>query len=458
MNISKDRIDDLNLTVSVEIDKADYEPKVNEVLRDYRRKANMPGFRPGKVPEGLVRKMYGKAVLVDEINKLVSESLQKYITDEQLHVLGDPLPKTSGEELDWEIGNAYTFDFEMGLAPKVDVKLSKKDKIAKYQIIVDKDLINKHIENYTARFGQFVETEKVVDFKEKLTGDIVRLDSDNQPTEGGPAAEGRSVLLSLIKDENHKKPFKNAKVGDEIVFNLSETFPNDWEIASVLQKKNKEDVGDISGSMFRFSVKTIEKFQNAELDQELFDKVFGEGSVKSAEEFEERIKADIANDFEESGMAKFGYDAREYLSNKINPSLPEEFLRKWLKAANKEISDETFEKEFPAFLKSMKWDLISQAIAKENDFKVEEEEIIDFAKESTKRQFAQYGMTNFPDEALTNYAMNTLKEEKNIRQIVSQVVDKKVINAVYEAVDAPVKEITLDDFNKMIYPESEAND
>ncbi len=456
MNINKKQIDDLNIVVSVAIDKNDYESKVNDVLRDYRRKANMPGFRPGKVPEGMVRKMYGKHVLVEEINKLVSESLQNYINDEHLQVLGDPMPVTDGEEMTWEIGNNFAFDFEMGLAPVIEVGLSKKDKITKYQIIIDKDFTDKNIEHYAARFGQFVDTDAIVDFKEKLTGDIIQLGENNQPLENGLSAEDTSVLLSLIKDEEHKTPFENAKVGDEIVFHLSKTFPNEWEIASILQKKDKEEVGDISDSLFRFTMKKIQKFQNAALDQELFDKVFGEGTIKDLGEFEERIKNDIAKEFDESSMAKFGYDAREYLLGKIDPSLPEAFLRKWLWAANKDSIDEAaFEKEFPAFLKSMKWDLIIQTIAKQKELKVEEQEIIDFAKEATKKQFMQYGVTNFPDDALTNYAMGTLKDEKNVRQIASQVIDKKVVNAIYEVVDVPVKEMSLDDFNKMIYPEAE---
>jgi trigger factor len=297
MNITQNRTDDLNLTVSIEISKDDYEPKVNDVLRDYRRKANMPGYRSGKVPEGLVRKMYGKAVLVEEMNKLVSESLQNYIKDEQFQMLGEPMAKTSGDDLEWEIGNSFTFDFEIGLAPALDVNLSKEDQITKYQITVDREMIDNAVDDYAGRYGKFVAADAVVDFKETLTGDIVQLDADNQPVENGLSAEDTSVLVSLIKDEEHKKPFEGAKPGDEIVFNLSETFPNDWEIASILKKKNKEEVGDISASLFRFTVKKNEKFENAEVNQELFDKVFGEGEVKSLEECEERIKADIAADF-----------------------------------------------------------------------------------------------------------------------------------------------------------------
>jgi trigger factor len=455
MNINKEQINDLNLVVSMNISKDDYEPKVNEVLRDYRRKANMPGFRPGKIPEGLVRKMYGKHVLVDEINKLVSESLQKYINDEQLQVLGDPMPKTSGDDMEWEIGNDYTFGFEIGLAPAIDAGLSKNDKMTRYLITVGQDMVDKAIENHASHYGQFIDAGTVTDFKERLTGDIVQLGADSEPLPDGLAAEDTSIMLSLIKDEDRKKPFEQAKAGGEIIFNLSETFPNDWEIASILKKKDKEDVGDISASLFRFTVKNIQVFAKAEVDQDLFDKVFGEGAVKSAEEFEERIKESIAGDFKESSMAKFGFDAREYLLDKLNPPMPEEFLRKWLWAANKDKVDEAaFDKEFPAFLKSMKWELITQAIAKQNDFKVEEQEIIDFAKEATKRQFAQYGITNFPDDMLANYAMGTLKEEKNIRQIASQVIDKKVIDAIHDSVDVSIQEMSLADFNKMIYPEA----
>ncbi|MDR1171120.1 MAG: trigger factor [Bacteroidales bacterium] len=451
MNINKEQIDDLNVVVSVGISKDDYESKVSEVLRDYRRKANMPGFRPGKVPEGLVRKMYGKAVLVDEINKLVSKSLQDYIEEQELQVLGEPMPEVSSDDLEWEIGNDFTFGFEMGLAPAIDVKLSKKDRITKYQVAVDQELISRDIENYASRYGQFVDTDAVVDFKERLTGDIVQLGDDGNPLQDGLSAEDSLLVVSLIKDEEHRKPFENARAGDEIVFNLSETFSNDWEIASILKKKISEEVSDISASLFRFTVKSIQKFVNAELNQELFDKVFGGGTVTGIEEFENHIKEEIATDFEESSMSKFGSDAREYLLEKLNPQLPEEFLRKWLLATNKEVSKETFEKEFPMFLKNMKWELIANAIVKQNELKVDEQEIIDMAKATVRRQFTMYGMSNIPDETLTSYAMNSLKDEKSIRGMASQVLEKKIAKTVNEAVDVNIQELSPDDFNKMIY-------
>ena len=451
MNINKEQIDDLNIAVSVQVGNDDYGNKVGEVLRDYRRKANMPGFRPGKVPEGLIRKMYGKAVLIDEINKLVSESLQNYIKEQELKLLGEPLPKINGDDLDWEIGADFTFDFEMGLSPVIEVNLSKADQIVKYQISVEQNIVNSNIENYTRRFGQFVDVDTVVDFKEKLTGDIAQLDDNGQPLQDGLSAEDSTLVLLTITDEERKKPFENARAGDEIVFNLSETFPNEWEIASILKKKDKSEVGDISNFLFKYTVKSIQNFVNAEVNQELFDKVFGEGVVTNLEEFENRIRESVELAYEESSMSKFSDDVRKYFLEKINPPLPEEFLRKWLLTNNKEINEETLEKGFPAFLKTMKWELITNAIVKENNLKVEEQEIINFAKASTQRQLASYGISNISDKDLTGYAMNNLKDEKSIQGVASQVLQNKAVNTVLEAVDVIIQEISLDDFNKMMY-------
>ena len=451
MNINKEQIDELNIAVSVQVGVNDYGSKVNDIIRDYRRKANMPGFRPGKVPEGLIRKMYGKAVLIDEINKLVSEALQNYIKEQELKLLGDPMPKQIGDDLDWEIGNDFTFDFDMGLAPVFEVNLSKEDRFTKYQIAVDMNSINKEVDSYTSRYGKLVDIDTVVDFKETLTGDIVELGGDGQPLPNSlMSAEDSRLLLSLTKDEDRRKPFKNAKVGDEIVFNLSETFPNEWEISSILKKKDKSEVGDISDSLFRFTVKTIQKYVDAELNQELFDKVFGEGVVTSLEEFENQIRKNIAWDYEESCMSKFGKDVRDYFLEKINPPLPEEFLLKWLKSSNKDISDDIYEKEFPIFLENMKWDLISNTIVKKFELKIEEQDIIDFAKIAARNQFAMYGMRNIPDETLTQYATSMLKDEKRIREIAAQTIDRKVIQSVLEIADVTIQELSLDEFNQMM--------
>lgn len=453
MNINKEQIDELNVVISLEISEKDYDSQVKEVLRDYRRKASMPGFRPGKVPEGLVRKLYGKAVLIDELNKLVSESLQNYIKDQQLSLLGDPLPNVKNNDVEWEIGNNFTFDFEVGLTPVVDFQLSKEeDRITMYQISVEKDMVKKEVERYTARFGQFVETDAVVDFTERLEGNIVQLGDDGQPLPDGLSAEETSLMVSLIKEEEYKKPFENAKMGDEIVFNLSETFSNVWEIASILRKRAKEEVGDISGSLFRFIVTSVRRFSNAELNQDLFDKVFGEGAVVNIEEFEDRIEKHLAANFEGTCFNKFCRDVRKYLVEKVNPPLPEEYLRKWMLLINKDkgINEEIFEKEFPKYLQNMKWDLIVKAIARQHEINLDEQEIINFAKMTARQQLAMYGMDNPSEETLQHYAMNSLKDEKNVREIASQALERKIVKKVSEIVDLNMQEISMDDFNQMI--------
>ena len=448
MNINKEQIDDLNLLISVQIEKDDYSSKVNEILRNYRRKAKIPGFRPGKIPEGLIRKMYGKAVMIDEINKLVSESLQKYIEKELLNVLGGPLPKTKSDDLDWELGNDFSLEFEIGISPEIEVNLSKGIELTKYHIIVDNEAINNEIVRLSRQHGQLTEVDSVSDFTEKLTGDLIEMDG-NEISQIGLLVEDTNILLSLIKNDELKKPFENVKVGDEIVFNLSETFPNDWEIASILKKKTKEEVGDISASMFKFTVKNVQRWASAEMNQEFFDKVFGEGKAGDLAEFTKLIEQQVDNNYEESSISKFNYDFNEYLLEKINPPLPEEYLRKWLLATKEKLDDETVENDFPIFLKNKKLELLLNAIARQYELDVDDAELLEMVKNTIKKQYSVYGI-NMPDETISNYAANYLKEEKNVRTMASQVLQEKITKLVLEKVDLTIREISVEDFNSMI--------
>lgn len=454
MNVSKEQIDDLNIVLSVQVSNDDYQEKVVEVLREYRRKANMPGFRPGKIPEGLIRKMYGKGVLIDEINKIIPDALEKYIKEQELKILGELLPIVNTDEMDWEVGNDFTFSFEVGLSPEIGINLSKEDHLPKYKIIVEQEVVDKNIDNYLKRFGQFVDVATVVDFQEKLTGDIVQLGNDGQSLPDGLSAEDTTLYLMNVKEDELKIPFENAREGDEIEFNLSATFPNEWEMASILKKKDKAGLGDVTASLFRFTVKNIQNFVNAELNQELFDKVFGAGTVSNPEEFENRVRKNIESVYEENCMSKFNDDARQYLLENINPPLPEDFLRKWLLSTNKEIVGETFEKEFPVFLKTMKWELIVNAIIKKYELNVEEQEIVNFAKYITGRHLSSYGMNNISDEDMNNYATNYLKEEKNVRDVVAQILQKKATSMIHATVDLQMQEISFNDFNQMMYEAS----
>jgi len=454
MNISKEQVDEVNIVVSMQIGKEDYEPKVNEILRDYRRKTNIQGFRPGKVPDGIIRKKYGKAVMIDEINKLVSESLPKYIEEQNLRTLGNPLPKSNGDEIEWEIGNDFTFDFEIGLAPEVSINLSKEDRINKYQIIVDQDMIDEEIKRFSIHFRKYMDVDFVEDFMEKLIGDIVQIGEDGQPLQNGLSAEDSSLLVEVIKDDECKKLFENAKTGDEIVFNLWQAFPNEREIASILKMKDKNEVGDISESLFRYTVKIIQKPFNAELDQELFDKVLGKDVVSNLEEFKTRIRENFISEYEEICFSKFNTDIREYLLNKFNPQLPEEFLLKWMKSANKDLDEEIFEKEFPQFLENMKWEMIANAIIRKYELKVNEQEIVETAKTTSRAQLNMYGMKFVPDDILTQQAMKKLKDENEIKSMASHALERKIVKTINEIVDLNVQEISMDDFNNMVYAAS----
>lgn len=449
MNISKEQIDDLNATISIQIGKDDYEPKVNDILRDYRRKASMPGFRPGKVPEGLIRKMYGKAVLLDEINKLLSESLPKYMEEQDLKTLGNPLPKPN-DDMEWEIGNDFSFEFEIGFAPEINILLSKDDRINKYQIVVDENLIDKEIETYSSHWGAYMDVDAVEDFKEKLIGDIVQLGEDGQALQDGLSAEDSSLLVGVIKDDECKKLFENAKAGDEIVFNLWNAFPNKWEIASIL-KKEKDEVSDISGMLFRYTVKTLQRHVNAEMNQDLFDKIAGKDVVTNLEEFKNWIREDFISEYEEICFPKFNTDMRVYLMNKYDPAIPEDFLYRWLKTVSKDLDEEVFDEEFPQFLYNTKWELIANAIIKKYDLKVDEQEIIDAAKDVARNQYSMYGLNNISDEYITHRAMDMLKEEQNVKSMASQALGVKIARKVHEIVDLNIQEISMEDFDKMMY-------
>lgn len=452
MNISKQQVDALNLILSVEIDATDYMRNVGKILREYRQKSNMPGFRPGKVPEGLILKIYGKAVLVDEINKLVTDAVAKYIDEEKLHVLGDPIPTTKSDDLDWAVGNNFRFDFEIGVPPVIDLNLSDKDQLVKYKIAVDKEILHQRIDWILSERGHFVSSDAVADFSEKLTGNILQLDSHQQPAENGLKAENTTVLLSRITDDKFKPPFENAKVNDEIVFNLSETFPPQ-EVSSIL--KNTEKTGDLKDVLFRFTITGIDQFVKAEPTRQLFDDLYGEGVIHSQEEFESRIESEIAGDLEEASMFKFSADVQKYLIEKIAPPLPDQYLRKYLWERNKDkINESDFEQRLPNYLKEVQWSVISAAVTEKFDLKVNEPEVIDYAGQLIRKQFSQFGITDISnEESLNIYVSNYLKEEQNVRQIVHTLLDKKVIQAIMKTAHTEIKEISREEYEKLVSSE-----
>ncbi len=449
MNINRENIDDLTAILKIEIAQADYETRVQDVLKDYRKKSKIDGFRPGTVPLGIVKKLHGKAILAEEVNKILSESLTKYIEENKLNVLGEPLPnETVQKEIDWENQNDFEFAFDIAVAPEFEVKLSKRDKIDYYEINVDGKITESFINNYRKRFSEIKQVDVVTE-NELVKGDLIQLDS-----EGKVLAEGievKDVLLSLehMKEVDIKSSFKGANVNQIITFCPYNAYQNDTEISSML-KIDKEKVESIKDSEFQLTIKEISTFVDAEVNQVLFDKVFGEGTVNSVEEFEAKVKEDIKSNLSKESDYKLLLDAKDKLITKFKIDLPVEFLKRWLLLTNtNDLTKEKIDAEWDLFANDLKWQLIKDKITKENDLKVEEEEIIEYAKEVTLMQFKQYGLTSIPDEQLTQYAQQLLQNQQELRKIYEKKFEDKVIGYIKDTVKLESIEISADDFNKL---------
>lgn len=447
MNITKTNIDDLNAVIKLQIVKEDYESRVNDVLKDYRKKANINGFRPGNVPMGVIKKMYGTPVLADEINKILSQKLMKYIRENDLNILGEPLPnETEQKEINWEKDSEFEFAFDIALTPEYELNLSKRDKISFYKIIVDEKMIENGVEMHSRRFGSNQPAE-VVEEKELLKGNFAQVDESGNLTENGIVSENVALSLEYMKDEDAKKKFVGAKKGDVIIFNPSTAFANKSDLASMLSI-TKEDAENLA-SDFQFTITEINKFVNAELNQELFDKVFEEGTVSSLEEFKNKIKEDIENQLINDSDYKFLIDAKEKLVKKAAFELPETFLKRWILATNEGMTEEQVETDFTNYVDEFKWQLIKTKLAKENNLTVSEEEVMEFAKKQALMQFQQYGMMSVPEEYLANYAQQIMQNQEERRKIFDRKADEKVIEYLKEAIKIEEKEVTTEEFNKM---------
>ena len=447
MNITKENIDDLNAVLKIKIEKTDYEDKVETVLKDYRKKATIKGFRPGMVPIGLIKKMYGKAVQIDEINKIVTENIQKYITDEKLEILGDPLPKVDEQnKIDFDTQQDFTFSFELGLTPVFELKLSKKNKINQYDIIVDEKMRSQYLENYTRRYGELKKSEQIEE-KDVVKGRIEAIDENGNVIPEGPSVEETSLGIDIIKDEKIKKEFIGKNIHDTIDFDLKKAFPNDTEIAGILHKK-KEEVADL-GANYRFTVNEISRFYPAELGKELFDKIFGEGVINSEEEFMKKIEEEIVANLKRESDFKLMMDIKNMTMEKTDFQLPEEFLKKWLLRVNEKSTAEQIEKEFDSFRKDLKWQLIRNKVARDNEVKISEEELQKEAENITRYQFQQYGLFYTTDEQIANYAKETLKRDEDAKRIADKILDEKVILLIKELVKLEDKSVTTEEFNKL---------
>lgn len=448
MNVSLQNIDATKGIVKLEIVKADYADQVDKSLRSLRQKANVPGFRKGMVPMGMVKKMYGKHVLAEEINKLVSENLYGYIRENKVNILGEPLPnETEQKEINFDTQEEFEFCFDVALAPEIKVELSKNDKIPYYQVAIDEDMLNKQVEAYKANFGTYEEVDEVEE-KDLVKGTIAELENGT-PKEGGIVVEEAILMPSYLKDEEEKAKFIGAKKNTVIVFNPKKAYEGaEAEIASLL-KVNKEAVAGIEGD-FSFEIKEITRHKDADLNQELFDKVFGEGVVTGEEEFKNKIREALAEQFTPQSDFKFLTDTRDVLVEKAGElSFAEDLLKRWLLVANEKNTKEKIDEDYPKIIEDLKYHLIKETLVKENNLKVEDNDIENFAKRVAKAQFAQYGMLSVPEDVLANYAKDMLKNKQTLQNIIDRAVEEKLAGWLKEQVDLEVKEVSTEEFGKL---------
>ncbi len=448
MNISKENLDELNSIIKIQIEPEDYHNKVEDVLKDYRKKAKFDGFRPGKVPYGMVKKMYGTSALLDQVNQLLSENLTKYLSDNELRILGEPLPNENSPTIDWENQTSFEFDFDIAMAPEIMLNLSKKDKVKKYIIEADDKIIDEQIENFCQRFGSYEPSEKARE-NDLIKGDFIQLDEKGEPLAEGLRAEDALVSISTIVDEEIKKQFIGVKINEDLVFDPSLAFPNMADRAAML-KINKDKLADITGQ-FKYSISEVSQFKPAAIDQDLFDKTFGEGAIASLDEFRERIKTDIEVQFSQEGFYKLHMDLRDKLLEKADFELPDDFLKRWMLATTKDetLTMEKIEEEYPAFKKDLRWQLIKEKFIEEQSIKAEPDEIKANAVLDARNRFQQYGMYDVPEDQLVGLAESLLSNKDEERKIIEHIQENKVITFVKELVKLDDNKVSLEEFKKL---------
>ena len=450
MKISFECADKINGLLTMTVEKADYQEAVEKTLKNYRKKAQVPGFRPGMVPMGMIKKQYGTAVKVDEVNKLMGEKLYEYIRENKIQMLGEPLPNQEKQiPQDFENADDLTFVFDIAVAPEFKAELTGKDKIDYYTIKADDKLINDQVQMYASQAGEFVKAE-VFSGNDTITGDLRELDENGNTKEGGITTEGGMVMPAYIKAEDQRKLFDGAKPGDIITFNPKKAYPdNDAEVAALL-KVQKDDVKDLTAD-FSYQITEIRHFQPAEVDQKLFDRVFGEGTCKDEKEFREKIAATIAPQLQQNSDYKFLLDVRAYMENKVGKlEFPEALLKRVMLQNNQDKGADYVENNFEGSIKELGWHLIKEQIVAANDIKVEDADLKAVAKEAVRAQFAQYGMSNVPDDVLENYAAEQLKKRENIDNLVDRAVDLKLTETLKNVVKLNEKTVTLEEFNKLM--------
>ena len=453
MNITFENPDKINGQLTITVEKEDYQEQVEKTLKNYRKRAQVPGFRPGMVPMGMIKKQYGTAVKVEEINRLLGDKLMEYIRENKIQMLGEPLPSEKQEPQDLEQDGPFTFMFDIAVAPEFKAELSGRDKVDYYTITVDDKLIDQQVQMYASQGGEFVKAD-VFSGNDTLTGDLRQLDKKGNTLEGGITTESGMIMPAYIKDEAQKKLFDGCKPGDIITFNPKKAYPdNDAEVAALL-KVDKEQVKDLD-SDFSYQVTEIRHFQPAEVNQQLFDRVFGEGTVTDEKSFRQKIADSLQAQLVQNSDYKFLLDIRAHMEKKVGKlEFPEALLKRVMLQNNKDKGADFVEKNFEGSINELKWHLIKEQLVAAQEIKVEEADLKAVAKEVVRQQFAQYGMANVPEDVLEQYADEQMKKRENLDNYVDRAVDQKLMEKLKTVVKLNEKKVTLDEFNKMMQEKS----
>ena len=449
MNITFENVDKVSALLTMNIEKADYEGKVKTALKDFSKKASLPGFRPGKVPASLIQKRFGAEIKAEEINKILSEEINKYIRENKVNMLAEPLPnEEKTPAMDFETQDDFTFAFDIALAPEFDAKLTAKDKLNYYTINVDDAMVDQQIQAYCQRGGQY---QKVDSYQsnDMVKGIMAQLDAEGNTLEGGIQVEDAVMLPDYMKNDEEKAKFKGAKLNDVITINPAKAYDNNVTELSSLLRITKEEAEEMKAD-FSFQISEILRFEPAKPTQELFDQVLGKDAVKSEEEFRQFIAGDIKKNFNSEAEYQFIHDLREHIIKRVGKvEFPEALLKRFMKLRNKDKGEEYVEENFEKSLPELLWHLAKEQICDQLEVKVEHEDVLETAKAYTRIQFASYGMINLPEESITNYAAEMLKNEQQAQGLVERTVENKMAAKAKEAVTLKTKEVTMEEFRSI---------
>lgn len=447
MNIQFDKTSGVAAELTITFEKADYQENVEKALKNYRKKAALPGFRPGQVPMSLMKKRFGGEITAEEVQKLLSEKLYGYLRENKVDMLGDPLASEKQQPIDFE-AEQLTFIFDIALAPQFDAKLTDADKVPYYTIKVTDEMVDGQVKAYCQRGGHY---DKVDSYQsgDMTKGHIAELDADGNIKEGGIQKEDAVILPNYFKNDDQKKKFEGIGVNTVITFNPAAAYDNSTIELSSLLGITKEEAENVKGD-FSYQITEITRYMPAELTQELFDQVLGEGKVKGEDEFRAAIKKQLEDQFAEDAQLRFMIDVRKYLEKRIGDlQWPDELLKRIMRANNPDKGEEYVEQNYAGSIKELEWHLIKEQLADQTGIKVEQDDVLETAKRQTRMQFAQYGMGNVPDEIITNYATEQIKKKEQVEGLVARCVEEKLGKALKDVVKLTKKSVTLEEFNKL---------